>query len=77
MKLSRIINHIKNNLKTKKGRKILILEVVSLAIGVAVLLVVLPKSVIIPTYIVLLFIVYIMTSMYMIVMNTTKKESKE
>ena len=75
--MSAILNHIKNNLKTKKGRKILILEVVMLAIGIAVLLTVLPKSVTIPTYIVLLFIVYIISSLYMILKNVAKKESNE
>ena len=75
--MSWIINHIKNNLKTKKGRKILILEVVSIVIGIAVLLIVIPKSVTIPTYIALLIIVYIASSMYMIMKNVEKKESKE
>ena len=80
--MSSIINYIKKNSKTKRGRRLLILEGVMLAIGIAVILAVLPKNVTIPTYLALLIIGYVLWSIYHIVRYTTNKylnnkESKE
>ena len=82
IRMSFIMNHIKNNLKTKNGRKLLIIEVLIVILGITVLLIMMPKTITIPSYVALLTIVYIFVSMYMIVKNVTdkslnSKESKE
>lgn len=71
--MSFIINHIKKNVKTKQGRRQLILEGVVLMIGIMVLLIVSPKTVNVPTYIVLLNIGYIFYTIHYIVKSKTNK----
>jgi len=69
-----IITYIKIKLKTKEGRRLLILEGIFLMIGIVGLLSVAPKYVMVPTYILLLTILYILWSMYEIIRKTKRSD---
>lgn len=77
-----IVNYIKKNSKTKEGRRLLIIEGVMLAIGIAVLIIVTPKEITISGHVGLLILAYMLWSVYYFVIKTTHKrlssnESKE
>jgi phosphatidylserine synthase len=67
------MEYIKKNLKTKSGRKLLFIEGIVIAIGIAVLFMVLPTTITVPTYLVLLIILYVFVSGYMLIKKTTDK----
>lgn len=69
-----IIEYVKRNMKTKKGRKTLFIEGISLIIGIAVVFTLVPKEITISGHIGLLILVYIMVSLYYIIKNAKGKK---